>query len=119
MEIGALLSFASDVQRGNERTPRKTILYDPHFLISHAVGEINGKWEFGALGWMKRECSQEWKKMVGLEKRINNSALRGDVKGLNYALKAYKALMLTVVKEFLSTIRENGELYRGDGDKVP
>ena len=49
--------------------------------------------------------------MLSHEKRINNSALRRDIEGLKHALMTYKALMLTMVREFLSTNGNTENLF--------
>jgi hypothetical protein len=116
MEIGDLLNFASDIQKGTPRSPKEAILNAPNFLIGPAVQEIDAGWEYGTLAWMKWNCPKEWKKMLGLEKRINNSALRGDTEGLKHALREYRVLMLSMAEEFLTTNgkRENVFVERGN-----
>lgn len=69
-------------------------------LISEALKEIASAYQLGTLGWMKVNRPDEWGKMLALEQRINEKALRSDTESLRKALSEYQELILAMVKEF-------------------
>jgi hypothetical protein len=58
-------------------------------LIESTLKEIAGTYQAGTLPWMKRNRPDEWKRLLGLEDRINQAALARDEVALTEALEEY------------------------------
>ena len=62
--------------------------------IDTALKEINRNYQPGTLEWMRVNRPEEWEKMISLEDRINQAALRGDEEELERVLVDYQILYL-------------------------
>lgn len=79
-------------------------------LTDLTIEEITRDYQSGTLPWMKVNRPNEWGDMLTLEERVNKMALGSDTGGLKRALSEYQSLILTMVKEFKTTKRENENL---------
>lgn len=58
---------------------------------------------------MKANRPDEWRKMLTLEGRANETALGNDTEGLKRALSDYQGLILALVKDFKALKEEKGQ----------
>ena len=78
-------------------------------LIDDTLKRINQGYSPGTLRWIKGNPDR-WAVLLTLEERVNKMALGSDTGGLKRALSEYQSLILTMVKEFKTTKRENENL---------
>lgn len=80
-------------------------------LIDSILEEIARGYHPGGLSWVKVNRPGEWRKMVLLEQRINETALEGNLKGLREGLNEYQDLILTMVRIFKTPKGETENLF--------
>ena len=77
-------------------------------LIDLTLAEIAREYHPGALVWMKANRPNDWGNMLTLERRINRTALEGDLRGLREVLSEYQGLILAMMGKF-KTLQERKE----------
>jgi len=82
---------------------------NPYGLIDQTLKEIDEAWEPGTIEWMKANRPNEWGNMLTLERRINETALGGDLKRLREVLSEYQGIILIMVKEYKALREEKGQ----------
>lgn len=65
-----------------------------NLLIDETLERINQEYQPGTLPWMKANRPSKWGETVALERRVNETALEGNLKGLREALSEYQSLIL-------------------------
>jgi len=100
--------MAIDVQKILERV-KAIRLRDPvvintiDSLIDQTLEEINREYKSGAIAWMKERKPREWIRVLPFEAEVNEAVLKRDIKAVQKVLAEYRALMLTMIREFSLT----------------
>jgi len=71
-------------------------------FIDLCLEEIARDYGPGTLPWAKANRPDEWKKMLTLERRVNEMALGDNQEGLRGVLDEYQELIVAMLKEFKS-----------------
>lgn len=88
-------------------------------MFNQALEEINGRYESGAIPYIRGNYPALWQEIVGTENQLNDSWLAGKAESFKKALDQWKGLNLRAVKTF----RERGNqeslfnFDKGGGEK--
>lgn len=73
---------------------------DPVDLISLAMREIEDKYKDGAWFWVKTHQPDVWRKVVNLERKMNELATKGDILSLEAVLTEWKAIHFKMLEDY-------------------
>ena len=87
-------------------------------LIEVTLKEIGQRYQPGTLAWMKMNRPDEWRKMLTIERKVNELAVGSNLEGFREALGEYQRLIISMVTGF-KAIKENRrqEAFDFDGSK--
>ena len=79
-------------------------------LIERTLREIGAEYRPGLLAWLKSQPDR-WNRLLDLEDRINQGALKKDEVGLTRALTEYKSFFLRMGEDFEAPQGATGNLF--------
>lgn len=90
---------------------KQKIFDDPSFIIDETLREINEAWEPKFFNYLKFSSPRKLDKLLNLEEKINQCALKHDLSGLKKSLNEYRELVKGISKEFGVTDIKQKELF--------